>query len=119
MDRLTAQDPGYTDDAGERAQVTAEIQDHVNEHIRKWEATLRNIEPEGFYLALGDRRSNHFVIFDEYEGERRLIEIEMLANGGQIERLLVTAPRAMRVEVLRRLPKAFEGVLIRRRHGTG
>jgi hypothetical protein len=123
MDRLTAQDTGYTDDGADaRAQVAAEIQDHVNDHIRKWETTLRNIEPDGFYIALGDRRADagtHFVIFDDYEGERRLIEIEILPNGGQAERLLVAAPRAMRVEVLRRLPKAFEGVLIRRRHGTG
>jgi hypothetical protein len=99
-----------------------ESSDGINEHIRRWEQTLTTLNAKTPFCLMmrtpahaGSGVLDHFIVFHEHRGERRLVEVKLLESppGASEERALAEAPREVRVEVLRRLPKAFEGALIR------
>ena len=99
-----------------------ETNDGINEHLRRWEATLAGRRwKRPFSISLknditpGSDLIDHFVILHELKGEMRLVEVKLFESppGASEECALTDAPRAVRLEALRRLPKAFEGALIR------
>jgi hypothetical protein len=91
--------------------------DVVAAEIARWEAKLAKLSLDApLYVPLSDHElgvgsyRHHSIAFDRYGDRWRLIEVEGNdADPTKLnERPLVEAPRDVRLEALRRLPRLFE-----------
>lgn len=100
-----------TDDSNAVELSAPQSREQVLLELAKLERDFQTLQPKTpVVLLLDDDDPGHWVAFDLYRGEWRLLEVHQIPglDGAHSERPLSDAPHEFRARALRLLPRLFE-----------